>query len=165
MNRQTRADKITDACDERGCEGKSRKVHFDQFVKFGWDPHPPMAFMAWWNPGEKDPDSGAHVGGHLKAARIWARKDPEGWKRRVYGVSAEQAWNTLCFREEFNTWTAMGSPERPEEFISLAATTERQKEFWGGLKNVIAQIGKKVPKVDPGLVALEENTTRTMPDP
>ena len=136
MSKSKRADKIADMCEERGCDERQRKNHYDQYVKHGWNPHPPAAFLAWWNPRGNDPESGAHIGGHPDAARLWARKDPDGWVRRGYGINSESAWNAKHYRDEFYAWQNSGSPELPEEFISLSTSWERQKQFWHGFPTI-----------------------------
>jgi hypothetical protein len=165
MNRQERAKKIDGLCDERGCDEKQRERHFDQYVKHGWNPHPSAAFMAWWNPTGNDPESGAHVGGHPEAARLWARKDPEGWVRSGYGITSTEAWNIAIYRQEFREWQAAGSPDKPEEFVSISATLERQKQYWHDAKPLMSlmlsgskpeviqplvdELNKKYPGYDP----------------
>lgn len=105
-------------------------------------------FIVWWSPCGKDRESGADTGGHPDAFRVWARKDPGRWVRRSFGISALMAWNAQCYRSEYLRWIDAGRPEQ-EEFISLAATLERQKQFWHDLKPIIAKIGKPMPKVLP----------------
>ncbi len=106
---------------------------------------PPTEFVMWWSPDGTDQESGADVGGHPDARRIWARKDPGRWTRRTYGTTARIAWNAQMYRSEYLRWIEAGRPER-EEFISLAASTERQKQFWHDLKPVISKIGKPMPE-------------------
>jgi hypothetical protein len=146
-------DIIADLCDQAGCSKVHRAIHYRQFMK-GWHPHPSPAFVGWWQPDSRDPVSGADVGGHREARRRWARKDPGKYVHQWYGLTAESAYNTSKYREEFDAWVAAGSPER-EPFVSIAAPLSRQKRFWRELKPVIAQISKPMPKVDPGAVALE----------
>ncbi len=102
--------------------------------------------MAWWTPVDFDEISGAHVGGHHNAYRKWSRKTAEGWSHKNYGVSVWDAWNSAEYIEEFDAWQSAGSPEQSEPFVSVAASIERHKEFWSGLKGVIDRIGKKVPR-------------------
>ena len=79
------------------------------------------------------------------ASRIWARKDPGAWKRKRYGTSTLDAWNSDSYVREFDAWQHAGSPER-EPFVSIAAPYERQKQFFTELKGIIAKIGKPMPK-------------------
>lgn len=161
----SRSDEIVELCEAHGCSEKARKIHFDQYVKQQWHPHPPADFLAWWIPFDKDLESGASVGGHPESLRVHARKDPDGWKHGVFGVPAKIAWNSDEFRQEFLIWQSVGSPARPEEYVSIAASLERQKQFWHDLKPVIDKIGKPIPIVDEGAIALEAGVTRSMPDP
>ncbi len=89
----------------------------------------PDDFCEWWNPTHRDRDSGADVGGHPDAERVWARKDPGRWVRRTYGVNARIAWNTQRYHDEYLSWVQFDRPHRGE-FISLAATQERQMQFY-----------------------------------
>jgi hypothetical protein len=106
----------------------------------------PSGFRQWWEPWGVDKDSGASVGGHPDAYRVWARKDPGRWRRRHYGVLTPIAWITALYRDEYERWVDAGRPER-ENFISLAASLERQKQFWRDLKPIIERIGKPMPEV------------------
>lgn len=108
---------------------------------------PPDEFCAWWNPTGTQQPSGADVGGHPDARRVWARKDPGRWTRRTYGLNAITAWQCQCYRSEFNAWIGADRPEG-EPFVSLAATLERQGEMWREMKSTLAKIGKKVPSTD-----------------
>jgi len=107
----------------------------------------PDDFCSWWNPSGIDAVSGAHIGGHPDATRVWARKDPGRWRRRTYGIGARKAWTCEPYRREYERWLDAGKPEG-EEFISIAATLERQREFYQGIKAKLAQIGKPMPKED-----------------
>jgi hypothetical protein len=104
---------------------------------------PPDAFCEWWNPSGIDPVSGASIGGHIDAERVWARKDPGRWNRRTYGMNARIAWQADFIRQEFSAWERAGSPER-EPFVSIAQPMSEQVSFWHGLKEKLAEIGKKV---------------------
>jgi hypothetical protein len=106
---------------------------------------PPADFISWWEPAGKDRDSGADVGGHPEAERIWARKDPGRWFHDTYGTNTRIAWNTTIFREEYLAWIEIGRPTK-ESFIGIAAPIAKQKEFWQGLKSILGQIGK-MPKL------------------
>lgn len=35
-------------CNKNGCNEKVAKVHFDQIVNHGWNPHPSKEFSDWW---------------------------------------------------------------------------------------------------------------------
>jgi hypothetical protein len=131
-------------CEMAGCSDEEASEHAQKWQRKRWHSHPDQSFLAWWNPHSFDPVSGASVGGHPDAARTWARKDPGKWVRRRYGTSAIVAWNTAPYLEEFQSWKQSGSPET-EDFVSIAATLERQKQFWHDLKPIILQIGKPMP--------------------
>lgn len=109
---------------------------------------PPDEFCEWWSPQRRDRDSGADIGGHPDAERVWARKDPGRWVHRTYGTNARIAWNSQCYRNEWSRWVEFGKPER-EECMMIAAPIEKQKQFWSGIKTMISQIGKKPPKTEP----------------
>lgn len=107
----------------------------------------PDEFCEWWNPTGIAEPSGASIGGHHDAERVWARKDPGRWTRRTYGITATIAWTCAIYRREFNRWIEADRPER-EEFVSVCATPERQVEFAKQLKATLAQIGKPMPTED-----------------
>ena len=109
---------------------------------------PSEEFCDWWNPSRRDHESGADIGGHPDAERVWARKDPGRWVHRTYGTNARIAWNAQCYRSEYLRWIEIGRPER-EDCMMISETVERQKEFWKGLKTLMAEIGKKPPKAQP----------------
>jgi hypothetical protein len=160
-----RADEILEKCDQSHCDEKRRKIHYDQYVKRHWDPHPPAEFISWWSPFDIDQESGASVGGHPDAIRVHARKEPGRWTRKIYGVPLRVAWNTACYVNEFEAWKSAGSPEPVKETICIQSTIEEQLGFWRGLKSIVDRIGRKMPKIDPGLLALEDKKPREMPDP
>jgi hypothetical protein len=109
---------------------------------------PPIAFLDWWNPTAIDETSGASIGGHPDAERVWARKDPGRWSRRTYGINAMLAWDCASYRDEYHSWKDIGCPAR-EPFVSICATLERVAEFAKGLKATLAQVGKPMPKPQP----------------
>jgi hypothetical protein len=109
---------------------------------------PPQEFCEWWHPHQRDQQSGADVGGHTDAERVWARKDPGRWVHRKYGTSARSAWNAQRYRDEYLTWVQLGRPER-EDFISLAAPLEDQQGFLKQVKSILRNIGKKMPEPGP----------------
>ncbi len=47
--RKQLGDEINDLCDQAGCNEKIRKIHSAQYVDRRWNPHPPRAFLSWWN--------------------------------------------------------------------------------------------------------------------
>lgn len=47
--RKQLADEIDELCDQAGCKDKIRQVHSKQHVDKHWNPHPPRAFLSWWN--------------------------------------------------------------------------------------------------------------------
>lgn len=113
-------------CKQAECDEKQAAVHMFQYVRKGWDAHPPSAFIGWWMPHGHIEPSGASIGGHLQAKRVWARKDPGAWERRTYGFEAEIAWNMAGYRAEFEAWVTAGSPAPEEEFVSIALPRDEQ---------------------------------------
>jgi hypothetical protein len=108
---------------------------------------PPEAFCAWWYPHSTQEPSGASVGGHPDADRVWARKDPGRWRRRRFGITATLAWTAQYYRDQYERWIDAGQPIEPP-FVSLAATPERQAEFWRGMTAQLRNMGKPVPQTD-----------------
>lgn len=132
-------------CEEAGCDSDTANRHAWKWENKRWHSHPSKQFSAWWDPFEFDPVCGASVGGHPDARRRWARKDTDGWIHRMYGVQLLDAWNSDNYISEFEAWRGIGSPEPDKPFVSLAASVQRQKQFWGELKLRIAKIGKPMP--------------------
>lgn len=155
---------IEDLCEQAGCNKEQRVKHRKQFLH-RWNPHPSMRFRAWWEPSERDSISGADVGGHPEARRQWSQKHPDGYVHNWYGTGAEAAYNCAPYREEYEAWILAGRPEKPVPFVSICATPQEVQKFWHDLKDVVANIDKKMPKVSKGDVALEETSPKTMPDP
>lgn len=132
-------------CEQAGCDFPTANKHAWKWENKRWHSHPSQDFLSWWEPFDTEQESGASLGGHPDASRIWARRDAHGWKRRRYGISAENAWNSAEFFNQFDAWRLSGRPERPEEFVSIAAPLERQREFWSSLKKLIFGSVKKFP--------------------
>ncbi len=40
---------IEELCEQAGCKEKVKQVHSKQYVDKRWNPHPPRAFLSWWN--------------------------------------------------------------------------------------------------------------------
>jgi hypothetical protein len=116
---------------------------------------PPDAFCEWWNPSGTDAISGASIGGHPEAERVWARKDPGRFARRTYGINAVLAWTTVMYREEYLRWIDADRPEQ-EPFVSMCMTLEQQKAFYKQLSGTLAQIGKPMPTEDKQPLPLPE---------
>jgi hypothetical protein len=133
-------------CDQAGCSDQRRTAHVWKWEQKRWHSHPTQAFKGWWEPESTDPVSGASIGGHEHARRIWSRKDPGAWKHKWYGTSTLDAWNCASYVQEFDAWERAGSPPNPEPFVSIAAPYETQKAFWPTLRKLISQIGKPIPK-------------------
>jgi hypothetical protein len=109
----------------------------------------PDDFCEWWNPSGREKDSGADIGGHPDAKRVWARKDSGRWTHRTYGITAAGAWQVDSCRKEYWAWVDANRPKSVKgPFVSLAATLAQQGEFWTGLKTTLAQIVKPMPKED-----------------
>ena len=106
-------------------------------------------FCEWWNPSGTDPISGASVGGHPDASRVWARHDAGRWVRRHYGTNAKIAWLAERYRNEFDEWVESGKPKRVKEFVSVAVPLDRLKEFWNEVRQLLSKIGKPMPKTRP----------------
>ncbi len=47
--RKQLSEEIEDLCDQAGCKEKIKQVHSKQYVDKRWNPHPPRAFLSWWN--------------------------------------------------------------------------------------------------------------------
>jgi hypothetical protein len=110
------------------------------------DDRPPPEFCDWWNPRGTEEPSGAEIGGHPDAERIWSRKDPGRFTRRRYGINASTAWLCQVYRNEFNAWLDAGKPKK-EPFVSVAAPLFRQSQMWkeiyGNLKQIAEPDAKK----------------------
>jgi hypothetical protein len=133
----TRAQMIAIACRKAGCDEEHAAFHMQQFLRKGWDPHPPEEFVTWWVPRDTQELSGASIGGHMDATRVWARKDPGGWVRRRYGIEAELAWNMACYRESYDAWHSAGSPQPDEDFVSVALPLDEQKARWQRIEAIL----------------------------
>jgi hypothetical protein len=120
MSKGTNEAHIRKRCRDAGCDSETASRHREQYIKRGWDPHPPATFIAWWEPSETDEESGASVGGQPEAKRVWARKDQGGWNRRTYGIDHELAWNVADIRASYQAWVDVGSPVPFEPFVSKA---------------------------------------------
>ncbi len=128
----------------------------------GWNNFPSERFKHWWEPVGQDSISGAHIGGHPSAYRCWSRKEPRGYTHRFYGIATVEAWNTAFYIEEFNAWIELGSPGK-EPFVSVAATPEKQREFFKQLKPIINRIGRAIPDATPAEVAFEASRLGAVP--
>jgi hypothetical protein len=95
---------------------------------------PPEDFCNWWYPSRIDTTTGASVGGHCDAERVWARHETGRWLHRTFGMAAITAWMIPRYRNEYKTWVKNGKPKRVNEFTSTIASTEKQKEFWRGVR-------------------------------
>jgi hypothetical protein len=104
---------------------------------------PPPAFITWWEPAGSDDATGASVGGHPDARRIWARIDNGQITRRVTGTDAIHAWAHDGYRDEFYQWVAAGKPQG-EPFVSLAATLEQQAMFTSVVANTVRAIKRTI---------------------
>jgi hypothetical protein len=133
----TKEQTIAIACRKAGCEEKKAEIHFYLYTKKGWDPHPPEDFMKWWVPFGKDEESGASIGGHPDAFRVFARKDPGKWVRQSFGIEPDIAWNIACYREQYNAWRAAGSPQPDEEYVSIALSREEQQKRFAVIAAVV----------------------------
>lgn len=102
---------------------------------------PSLVFMEWWNPTSVEEPSGASVGGHPDAERVWARKDPGRWARRTYGINAVKAWHVKSYREEYDRWVEAGKPDT-EPFVSICVPLDGQNDFWKSVKATLAAIAK-----------------------
>lgn len=146
---------IRELCEQAGCTAKERKKHHQLLVHKHWNPHPPPGFVGWWQPGDRDKESGADIGGHPEARRQWARKESWGYSHRTYGTDVETAFNSSRYKAEYEAWVLAGSPEHPEPFESLACTPAEQRVLIGKLKALVAKIGRPMPEPDPGALSME----------
>jgi hypothetical protein len=137
MKKQTREAYIRQRCRDAGCGNGVATLHREQYIKKGWDPHPPATFIAWWEPSDTDEESGASVGGQPEAKRVWARKDQGGWNRRTYGVGHEIAWNVDEIRASYQAWVDVGSPLPFEPFVSIAVPL---KDMSGRMARILAMV-------------------------
>jgi hypothetical protein len=108
---------------------------------------PPAAFCDWWNPTGREQPSGADIGGHPDAERVWARKDPGCWNRRTYGINANLAWLCDNYRQEYFRWREAGRPKM-EPFVSLALTTQEQAKRWKEIGGILRGAAKPIPAAD-----------------
>jgi hypothetical protein len=108
---------------------------------------PPVDFCNWWNPTGIDELSGAAIGGHPDAERMWARKDPGRWNRREYGVNANLAWLCDNYYQEYTRWVEAGRP-KTKPFVSLALTTEQQSKAWKVIGDILRGAAKPMPAGD-----------------
>jgi hypothetical protein len=104
---------------------------------------PPREFCDWWYPTGIEQPSGASVGGHPDAERVWARKDPGRWSRRTFGMSVACAWATEHYREQFRL--AQDAALEQEPFVSIVLPINEQAQKWSALRSMLKQIVKKVP--------------------
>ena len=129
MEKKPKFNPMDSFCEQAGCSEKERRIHAWKWNAKRWHSHPLPTFAGWFEPSGTDPESGASVGGHADAYRVWSRKTSGGYKRRRYGISTIEAWNVPRYVAEFNAWVEAGSPERETEFVSLAAPLEKQREI------------------------------------
>ncbi len=47
--RQRLSEEIESLCEQAGCKESIQKLHHAQYVDRHWNPHPPRAFLSWWN--------------------------------------------------------------------------------------------------------------------
>jgi hypothetical protein len=134
---RSRAQQIAIKCSKAGCDEDKARIHTELFVKKGWDPHPPEDFEKWWNPRDTEDESGASVGGHPDAFRLFARKDPGRWVRQSFGTTADIAWNIALYREEYDAWVAAGKPQPDEEYVSIALSREEQQKRFAVIAAVV----------------------------
>lgn len=100
---------------------------------------PTKAFRDWWEPWGFDQVTGASVGGHPDAYRMWSRQEPNGSRtRRMYGTRTKSAWLSDIYREEFDDWKRAGFPAR-DDFVSISAPATEQGSWLKGMKP--SQIG------------------------
>ena len=126
---------MNDICEQHRCSDSDTSKHAWLFEHKRWHSHPSAAFTAWFEPFEFDQTTGAHIGGHREASRIWSRKQPDGsHQRHRYGISTLNAWNISRITAEFTAWSQLGSPDQPQPFISLCAPLSTQRAFYDSLK-------------------------------
>lgn len=47
--RKQLGEEIDSLCEQAGCRESIQKIHHAQYVDRRWNPHPPRAFLSWWN--------------------------------------------------------------------------------------------------------------------
>jgi hypothetical protein len=91
FNEMAPKDQIAALCGYHECSEKKRKVHFDDYVRRRWNPHPPQRFVTWW-----------YAGGH----RETERKTDRSWSVHVEGVykpiDAVAAFNCQAVRDVYS---------------------------------------------------------------
>ena len=102
----------------------------------------PVRFRQWWEPWGHCKVTGASIGGHPEAYRLWARPEKQGYSHRHYGIETRKAWIMQRFRDEYDAWVRVGMPNRPQDFISISGSVEKQGEFWKGIKTIMTKIGQ-----------------------
>jgi hypothetical protein len=158
------SDQIARLCKEAGCSDSIATLHRNQFIKKKWHPHPQKSFVQWWEPWGFDSKTGASKGGHEKAYRLWARPEPDGsYAHGWYGVKTVEAWNDKEYFEQYREWLNAGMSSRAKDFISIAATLERQKEYQVAAAPLVVWIGKdgQIPKAT--LKSLTDELNRRFP--
>lgn len=106
---------------------------------------PPADFCEWWNPTGVD-TTGASLGGHVDAERVYVRKESGRLIRRTYGINAVLAWACARYRNEYEDWVASGRPERRKLTTSHALPTNEQTTRWRMLKESLQRLIKPIPK-------------------
>jgi hypothetical protein len=76
-------------CQRHSCSEKIRKIHYDQAVYRGWDPHPSQEFVNWW-----------HTHSDFKE----------------HGIDAVRARNCKSYCDEYKEAVSMGLAELPIDF-------------------------------------------------
>lgn len=108
---------------------------------------PPDAFCEWWNPSGTDTISGASIGGHPDASRVWSRKDEGRYTHRTYGISAVHAWMAENYRAEYQQWVDVGRPAALRPFVSLGMPLSQQVEHWKEIHGKLKAIAKPMPRM------------------
>ncbi len=80
--RKQLGDEIESLCEQAGCNEKIQKIHHAQYVDRRWNPHPPRAFLSWWNKDGPDITEKA-------TSRAWG------------DIDAVRAYNCEPAREQF----------------------------------------------------------------
>lgn len=110
---------------------KKEKQSFDETF---W-----LAFKQWWEPTSVDAKTGAEVGGHPHAYRLWVKPNKQ---REHYGVRCNEAFNCQCYINEYHQWLRDGQPERDPEPTGNCASNQRVNEE---MANARAIMGGEYP--------------------
>lgn len=91
-------------------------------------------FKKWWEPYTHDPKTGAEIGGHPEAYRLFVK--PTG-ERKHYGIKVEEAFMTQMYRDEYHQWLKDGQPPRDPEPTGNCVPRKRVNEEMANAKAIM----------------------------